>query len=99
MFIGQLTGCKFSFFSIRAVCAGFWGLSAPFSFFQGGNRSIEVPVSQLIPLQMVLKVAPCILCCLFLNNYLPAFLLWRSGHESDYEPRGCGFDPWPRSVG
>ena len=21
--------------------------------------------------------------------------LWRSGNESDREPRGCGFDPWP----
>ena len=26
------------------------------------------------------------------------FLLWPRGTESDWEPRGCGFDPWPRSV-
>ena len=27
------------------------------------------------------------------------FLLRCSGNKSDYEPRGCGFDPWPHSVG
>ena len=27
------------------------------------------------------------------------FLLWLSGYKPDYYPRGCGFDPWPRSVG
>ena len=25
--------------------------------------------------------------------------LWHSGNESDWYPRGCGFDPWPCSVG
>ena len=27
------------------------------------------------------------------------FLLWLSGNESYWEPWGCGFDPWPHSVG
>ena len=27
------------------------------------------------------------------------FLSWHSGIKSDQEPWGCGFDPWPRSVG
>ena len=27
------------------------------------------------------------------------FLSWGSRNESDWEPRDCGFDPWPRSVG
>ena len=27
------------------------------------------------------------------------FLPWHSGNESDWEPWGWGFDPWPRSVG
>ena len=31
--------------------------------------------------------------------HLGEFPLWHSGNESDQELRGCGFDPWPRSVG
>ena len=27
------------------------------------------------------------------------FLLWHSGNESNWNPWGCGFDPWPCSVG
>ena len=27
------------------------------------------------------------------------FPLWCSRNESDWEPWGCGFDPWPHSVG
>ena len=27
------------------------------------------------------------------------FLSWRSGSKSNWEPWGCGFDPWPRSLG
>lgn len=27
------------------------------------------------------------------------FLLWCSGDKSDQYPSGCGFSPWPRSVG
>ena len=27
------------------------------------------------------------------------FPLWRRGNESDQYPWGCGFDPWPHSVG
>ena len=27
------------------------------------------------------------------------FPLWHSGDKSDWEPRGCLFDPWPHSVG
>ena len=27
------------------------------------------------------------------------FLLWLSGNEPDWHPWGCGFDPWPLSVG
>ena len=26
------------------------------------------------------------------------FLSWLSGHKSDKCLRGCGFEPWPRSV-
>ena len=25
--------------------------------------------------------------------------LWHNGNISDYNPWGCGFDPWPHSVG
>ena len=25
--------------------------------------------------------------------------MWHCGCESDWESIGCGFDPWPRSVG
>ena len=25
--------------------------------------------------------------------------MWCRGNESDEDPLGCGFDPWPRSVG
>ena len=28
-----------------------------------------------------------------------AFLLWLRGKEPNSYPRGCGFDPWPCSVG
>ena len=27
------------------------------------------------------------------------FQLWLSGKEPNLTPRGCGFDPWPCSVG
>ena len=27
------------------------------------------------------------------------FPSWPNANESDQEPGGCGFDPWPRSVG
>ena len=27
------------------------------------------------------------------------FSLWHSGNKSNYYPWGCGFYPWPRSVG
>ena len=30
---------------------------------------------------------------------LMEFPSWRSRNESAWEPRGCGFDPWPCSVG
>ena len=33
------------------------------------------------------------------KGYCLEFPSWHSGNESDQEPRGCGFDPWPRSVG
>ena len=34
-----------------------------------------------------------------LRIWLQEFPLWRSGNESNQEPWGYGFDPWPRSVG
>ena len=30
---------------------------------------------------------------------LMEFPSWRSGNKSDWEPWGCGFDPWPHSAG
>ena len=34
-----------------------------------------------------------------LKNFPLEFLLWHSGNKSNQEPGGCGFDPWPSSVG
>ena len=34
-------------------------------------------------------------CPLIVMTWGWAVPLWRSGNESDREPRGCGFDPWP----
>ena len=33
------------------------------------------------------------------KNRKEEFLLWRRGNEFNWHPRGCGFSPWPRSVG
>ena len=34
-----------------------------------------------------------------LNMCQKELLLWLSGNKSNYYPWGCGFDPWPHSVG
>ena len=35
----------------------------------------------------------------FKKRFSRVFLSWLSGNEASYNPWGCGFDPWPRSVG
>ena len=33
------------------------------------------------------------------KKYFKEFPSWLSANEPDQDPGGCGFDPWPRSLG
>ena len=73
-----------------------------FDFFRrGGIRQVETVLRELGKLS---SVRITVLCCLMNRVFKKKINVWSSlrgsaVNEPNQDPKGCEFDPWPRSVG
>ena len=73
----------------------------PFFFFLSLLCSLSISAMSLLSVLQIFSPFCSVVAVKFflLKHVFLEFSLWCSGNKSDQEPWGCGFDPWPHSVG